>query len=300
VDLATVHLCHAGVVAATGRLTSLDGSLPRRLNTGLTRALSILAERWTYRVPRARALAVVSPELRREVLAHYPVVPVFLTPNGVDLERFAPDTRVRSRVRGQWNVPEDEFVALFVGGDWARKGLRTAIEALAVAGRDGVTVRLWVVGAGDEPRYRTHARRVGVDDRLVFFGPRTDAETFYRTADVLVLPSRYETFSLVAHEAAASALPVVITPVSGVVDLVGHDDAGILVDPTPDSVGAALVRLAREPTLRRRMGDQGRWKVAGRTWEASVDNVIELYGKLSGPREAVRNRPGQAVAEVGT
>jgi glycosyltransferase involved in cell wall biosynthesis len=290
VDVATVHLCHAGLVTATGRLTPSDGSLPRRLNTALTRAVSILAERWTYGRPRTRALAVVSPGLRREVLAHYAVPPVFLTPNGVDASRFSPDAAVRARVRRENSVASGEVVAVFVGGDWARKGLVTAIDGLAHAAGDGVPVRLWVVGPGDEGRYRARADRLGVGHLVTFFGRRPDTETFYRAADLLLLPTQYETFSLVAHEAAAAGLPVVVTGVSGAVDLVGRDEAGILVERTPESVAAALTRLARDPGLRRRLGEEGRRRVSARTWDASVDEVVGVYRDLL--------RPGQAAPEV--
>jgi glycosyltransferase involved in cell wall biosynthesis/GT2 family glycosyltransferase len=286
VDVATVHLCHAGLVAATGGLAPRDGSLLRRLNTALTRAIGVLTERWTYRRHRAQALAVVSPELRQEVSTHYAAVPVVLTPNGVDLGRFRPDPEVRAGVRARHGVAGNETVALFVGGDWARKGLRVAIEALADAVRAGVATRLWVVGPGDEPRYRALAAGAGIADRVAFFGPRADTEAFYRAADLLVLPSLYETFSLAAHEAAAAGLPVVATPVSGVRSLVGDDAAGLLVSPSRESVSAALVRLARDPALARRLGAEGRRRVAGQTWDASVDEVIGVYRDLLRPAVA--------------
>jgi glycosyltransferase involved in cell wall biosynthesis len=283
VDLATVHLCHAGVVAATGRLAPSEGSMARRLNTALTRYIGVVTERWTYGRARARTLAVVSPELGREVLASYAAARVVVTPNGVDLARFGPDPAVRAAVRCRHAVPDDELLALFVGGDWSRKGIRASIEAVAIADLNGVALRLWVIGAGDEPRYRALARDLGVDDRIVFFGPRADTETYYRAADVFVLPSLYETFSLAAHEAAAAGLPVISTPVSGVSGLVGSDDAGILVAPTAGSVAEALERLSRDPLLRQRLGEEGRRRVSRRTWEASVDDVVDVYRTLLGP-----------------
>ena len=118
-----------------------------------------------------------------------------------------------------------------MGGDWSRKGLRAAVEAVATPTRNGVALRLWVVGPGDEPRYRALAGSLGVGDRVAFFGPRADTETYYRAADVFVLPSLYETFSLAAHEAAAAGLPVVGTPVSGVSGLVGARRGGHSRDP---------------------------------------------------------------------
>jgi glycosyltransferase involved in cell wall biosynthesis len=292
VSLATVHLCHAGLVTGIGRLAPSDLPMFRKVNTALTRVVSLLAERWTYGGSRALALAAVSSGLRREILEHYPKSHVVLTPNGVDSARFRPDGVARARMRREQQVPEREVVALFVGGDWARKGLLTAIGALALAERVGVSIRLWVVGRGDQARYRAYASRLGVGQRVRFFGPRNDTERYYAAADVLVLPTLYETFSLVAHEAAAAGLPLVSTPVNGAAELVGSHEAGILVASTPDSVADALIRLARDPALRERLGAEGRRRVARMTWGASADEVIAVYRELSPSGTAVPEAAG--------
>lgn len=298
VDVATVHLCHAGLAASTrrGGPPSADVSRLRRLNTALARVLSLIAERWTYGRPRVRVLAVVSPDVGREVVRYGAAVPVVVTRNGVDSPRFAPHAPTRTRVRAAFELTDHDCVALFVGGDWSRKGLPMAIDALARTVADGAPVRLWVVGPGNEARYRAHAERAGVGDRITFFGRRADTETFYRAADVFVLPSAYEAFSLALLEAAAAGLPVVVTPVNGAVDVVGHDEAGLLVDRTPESVASALARLAGDPALRRRLGAQGRRRVSGWTWDANVDRVVELYRDLL-PHRDLRPR-GPTRAEV--
>ena len=74
---------------------------------------------------------------------------------------------------------------------------------------------LWIVGPGDVERYRALARGEGVEDRVRFFGRRTDTERFYRAADAFLFPSLYEAFPLVALEAAACGLPIVATASMG-------------------------------------------------------------------------------------
>ena len=96
-------------------------------------------------------------------------------------------------------------MCLFVGGDWDRKGLGVAIEAVSLV-RQRTPIRLWVVGRGESGRFEQLAERLGVGDHVRFFGPRADTERFYQAADIFVLPTEYETFSLVAYEAAASSL----------------------------------------------------------------------------------------------
>jgi glycosyltransferase involved in cell wall biosynthesis len=294
-DVATVHLCHAGLREATGALAPKSAPPIRRVNTTMARMLALGAERWCYRPGRLHVLAAVSRGVAAELARHYPPVPVRVTPNGVDLERFTPDAGTRDRFRREEDVAPDVLVALFVGGDWDHKGLALAIEGFAAARDRGAQVKLWVVGRGGESRFAELAKRAGVSERMSFFGAHADVARFYQAADVFVLPTAYETFSLVAHEAAACGLPVVATRVSGIEDLVGADDAGILVSRTPQAVGEALARLATDTALRQAMGAEGRRRAAGLTWDRSVATVVDLYGSLSHRRRSDRSRTEERV-----
>ena len=169
----------------------------------------------------------------------------------------------------------DELVCLFVGGDRERKGLRIAIEALVEA----TDWRLLVVGAGDEVRYRLSADRAGVASRVVFVGPQKETARFYATADAFVLPTAYETSCLVAFEAAASGVPVVVSLVDGFPQHVSSGVDGYVVDRVPSAIAAALIRL-RSAEAREKLGQQGRTLVAASTWESVVAAYAELYGRL--------------------
>ena len=263
-DLATVQFCFADVAGQ-----STPGGRPlRRANTALTWLLSRAWERWCYRPSRLRRLGAVSPGVARELRRHFPGIEVTVTPNGVDTQRFHPDPTTRAQLRAAEGVDEDDVVALFVGGDWERKGLAVAVDAAERAG-----VRLWVVGSGAAGALTSRAR---------FFGVRADAERYYAAADVFVLPTLYETFSLAAYEAASSGLPIVATATHGIADLVGEDEAGILVERSVESVSAALARLAADPELRRTLGAEGRARVAAFGWERSVAEVESVYRTLLG------------------
>src|SRR5262249_49958812 len=150
-----------------------------------------------------------------ELSRFYPGVEAVVTPNGVAGDRFGPDPTAYRRTRRTMGVASDECVALFVGGDWSRKGLGIAIGGLSNAPSAGAPVRLWVVGPGDRAPYEAMAARLGVAGRVRFFGQRSDTERFYRAADIFLLPTLYETFCLAAFEAAACAVPAVITAVHG-------------------------------------------------------------------------------------
>ncbi len=284
VDVATVQFCSAGFRERTGRLVPPGRTPARRINSTVNRLLALLLEAWCYRPSRVRAFGAVSRGVAQELGRHYPNVPVAITPNGVDVTRFRPDARARATLRAEQNVSDDEVVFLFVGNDWEHKGLAIAIEAVARAQLEGS--HLWVIGNGDAQRYRAHARELGA--AVTFFGPRADPERWYAAADVFVFPTLYETFSLVAYEAAAAGLPVVATRVSGIEELLADDGAGLMVERDADSVAAALRRLAADQSLRRRLGDEGRRRASAYDWSRSVDSILRLYRALAPPANGAR------------
>lgn len=279
-DVASIQFCHAGCRRALGRLAPEEAPLLRRLNTAVARLLAIRCERWCYRPERLRMLAPVSEGVARELRRDYPGIATTITPNGVDTDRFKPDAAARTEVRNAEGVDDDSLVMLFVGGNWDRKGLDVAIQALGIVTRRGVRGTLWVVGAGDRRRYEGLAAREGVSERVRFFGSRSDTERFYQAADVFVLPTLYEAFPLVALEAGSSALPIVATPVSGIEELLAGGCGGTLVDRSPDSIASELRRLAIDPAARRRLGAEARERALSYTWSRSVASVTAVYRSL--------------------
>jgi glycosyltransferase involved in cell wall biosynthesis len=290
-DIASVHFCHAGYAEATARRPSARPFL-RKVNSMVSRRLGLWAERRSYRPGRVRVLAAVSTGIRQELTRHYPGLPVELTPNGIDISRFHPDQRVRELVRQVEHVSETDVVALFVGGDWDHKGLAIAMRGLARARNGGAEgLHLWVVGDGDERRFRRLADDLRLSDRVRFLGFRRDVNRLYQAADIFVLPTLYESFSLAAFEAAASGLPLVVTRVHGVSELVGEKgEAGCLVDREPEAVGDALFRLATNPELRREKGSKGFQRARQRSWDEAVGAVLEIYGRLLNDRRGINRK----------
>jgi glycosyltransferase involved in cell wall biosynthesis len=276
VDVAAVHFCHAGYRATGARRSSATAGPLRRASFRVGQWLALMAERYCYRPGRLHAFAAVSEGVGHELLSHYPGIPVHQTPNGVDIERYRPDAAMRRDVRGTEGV-NDGLVAIFVGGDWSHKGLSIAIEATGLATKAGVDAQLWILGDGQRAPFQALAERIGIGRRVRFFGSRPDVERFYAGADVFVLPTAYETFSLVAHEAAACALPVVAPAVSGITELVGDDEAGIIVPRSAQGVAEAIIALAFDAEKRERLGGCGRRRATAYTWERAVRAVAEVY-----------------------
>jgi glycosyltransferase involved in cell wall biosynthesis len=263
VDVVAVHFLHAAY-----RPPPSARSTARRLNDTCTRALALLAEQWCYRPSRVSCLAAVSDGVAQECRAAFPRLPVVVTPNGVDVRRFRPDSAVRRRVRDAEGVDARSFVVIFVGGDWGRKGLQIAVDAVAEID----DAQLWVVGAGVRDQV------TGADGgRVRFLGMRENVAELYAAADAFVLPSAYETFSLVAHEAAASGLPLLVTPVHGARELVERSGCGAVLPASPAAFAAALAALAADPAARQLAGEAGRAAVQGLDWDAAVARTAALW-----------------------
>ncbi|MDH5233330.1 MAG: glycosyltransferase family 4 protein [Gemmatimonadota bacterium] len=250
-DLITAQFCQAAFTARFGGLRG--GGVLKGLLQSVVQARFVKDERRAYGAQRLRRVIAVSTGVARELEEHYRVPPARITviPNGVDHAVFHPvDASARRALRHRLDLPTDRCLALFLGGDWERKGLRDAISAVA-----GVPdSNLVVVGAGNQAPMREHAARVGAAAQVRFAGMSREPQSWYQAADFLLFPSRYEAFSLVTLEAAASGLPIVAHAINGTEDLITDGVNGFLSEWGADALRAHVARLRDDAGLRARMG----------------------------------------------
>jgi UDP-glucose:(heptosyl)LPS alpha-1,3-glucosyltransferase len=185
-------------------------------------------------------------------------------------------------MRKSLEVGDAQLVALFVGSEWGRKGLGPAIEALARA--PGWV--LVVAGDGDRQRYQQLADSLGVGSAVRWLGVTSDVQLAYALADAFVLPSAYETFSLVTFEAAASGLALLCTPVSGVRELVRDGENGFLIDRDPRQIARRLEQLAADPHLRVELGRAARASALRFSWQTTVRRHHQLYERITAEAHA--------------
>lgn len=161
--------------------------------------------------------------------------------NGVDVQRFRPDPTARRATRAELGLSNADDVAVFVGHEFARKGLPLALQALALL--DGL--RLVVVGGTSDllAEAATQAEADGVGERVTFVGRKPDPSPYLQAADLLVFPSAYEAYPLVVLEALACGVPVVATPVGSVPELIVDGVNGAIVEPGAESVAAGIQRV---------------------------------------------------------
>lgn len=231
---------------------------------------------------RTPIILAIARQGKSEIERRYPIESdrVLVVYNGVDLERFHPGNRVkhRSPARAEVGLPVGARLLLFVGTGFERKGLRTAIEA--VAALDDRSARLLVVGRGDVVTYRALARRLGVDDRIVWLDPQRRIERWYAAADVLVLPARYEPFGNVHLEALASGLPVVTSTRSGGAEIVTEAITGAIRDPDDGKGVAEGVRLMLDRPAQETV-DACRRAAEPYTFRRQAETLEDIYRRVA-------------------
>jgi glycosyltransferase involved in cell wall biosynthesis len=276
VDTVAIHCCHQVFRATPKRPSRL-----LRWNVAFGGLVKRVTERLCVRANRTATFVCVSQGVAEEMRTHYPEVAERLVTihNGVDTEAFAPGAHAQAApaMRSRLGIPPERLVAVFVAREWGHKGLRATIESLALAS----DWDLVVAGAGDELTYRALAESLGVGEAVHWLGVVREIPVVYALADAFVLPSSYETFSLVTFEAAASGVPVLATPVSGVRELIRDGENGFLIAAEPRSIAGRLNDLAGDPELRERMGTAARQSSLAFTWDDAVAKHHELYDRIA-------------------
>jgi glycosyltransferase involved in cell wall biosynthesis len=182
---------------------------------------------------------------------------------------------------------------LHVGRGVRTKGLRDAIRAMALL-KDQLDLTLTSAGEGEDiDACRQEAARLGIADRVRFLGlrPRAEIESLYAQSDVFLFPSFREPAGNVLYEAMRWGLPV-ITAARGGPDFIVDESTGIRVPvTTPDrfakDIAAAIQRLAGDQTLRERMGEAGRAKVAREgLWPIKAQGMVQEYHRCLQGRQA--------------
>ncbi len=183
----------------------------------------------------------------------------------------------------------DHPVLLFVGRIQPLKGLDVAVQALALLPRrDAVLVVIGGAsgpdGGGEVARVHRLVDQLGLGHRVRFVPPQPHhlLSSWYRAADVCLVPSRSESFGLVALEAAACGVPVVASAVGGLRTLVDHGTTGLLVEGRDPAVFAGHVAtLLADPVLAARMGRAAASRARGYTWPVAAARLRRLYADLS-------------------
>jgi D-inositol-3-phosphate glycosyltransferase len=205
---------------------------------------------------------------------------------GVEHAFFAPGDQAGAR--RAINVDPDVPFILFVGRIQALKGPDVAIRALASLGRPDA--QLAIVGGssgrnGDVQASEAHALvdELGLHDQVHFIEPKPHhiLSTWDRAADIVLVPSRSESFGLVALEAAACGVPVVASAVGGLLSLVDDGETGYLIEGRkPADYADAMRTILNDSELAASMGKAAVERAQAYTWRAAAERLRDLYAEL--------------------
>jgi glycosyltransferase involved in cell wall biosynthesis len=255
-------------------LEPLDMILPRYRNVPLKTAFDRVLG---HPVLRGAQLVIANSAVERDELMAAGIrgVEIETRPNG-----FPPpaEPAPKGALRRRIGISDETPLVLNVGRLTFKKGLDLLLEAATTL--DGVHVAIVGPDDGDGTAQRLETLRdeLGLHDRVHFLGPtdeRGPAEAF-ADADVFVLPSRNESFGIVAAEAAASGVPVVITDRCGVAELLDRH-AALVVPCETGAIRDAIARVLAEPELRERLSRGGRDVAAAWSWDTVAMRQEELY-----------------------
>jgi glycosyltransferase involved in cell wall biosynthesis len=282
------------VLATLHHPITVDRDLDLEHATSAWRRLTL--RRWygflgmQMRVARAiPRFVTVSQSSKRDIVQQMGVREdrLHIVPIGVDPQIFRPLPEV-SRVRGR--------LMTTASADAPMKGLVPLLEALAKVRTERDDVELVIIGRPKgKSKIPALIQRLGLTGSVRYVSGVTTERIveLYAEADVAVVPSLYEGFSLPAIEAMACGVPVVATTGGALPEVVGTDDeTGLLVPPgEPDALALALLRALGDADLRARIGAAGRARVLDKfTWRATAIGTVENYRALLDERAAAGHR----------
>lgn len=212
-------------------------------------------------------------------------------PPGVDTELFQPLDQ--AACRAELGIASDEEVMLFVGRIDPIKGLDTLLGVAEYLQDSGSRARVHLIGgdlsASGEPigplaAFAATARERGIEERFVYWGsqPQNRLPVFYSAADVVSVPSRYESFGLVAVEAMACGTPVVASRAGGLIFTIEDGRNGYLC-PIGDGQahGRRIEELLDDPQKRDRFGQAAHLSAIRFSWDSVASSIVHVYERLA-------------------
>ncbi len=241
-------------------------------------------------IARSDCVVASTPFEFEDLLEHYAADPARLctSPPGIDHSVFKPGDKGDARRRSGIG---DSPTILYAGRIQPLKGVDTAIAALDRVAT-AAPAQLIIIGgpsgtggATEVARLKELTSELGLEDRVHFVPPlrRDQLVTFYQAADVVIMPSRSETFGLVAAEAQSCGVPVIAARVGGLPYIIEHETSGLLVSGhDPADYAAAIERVLNNPGLAQQLRTGAIEHSQRFSWDATVARFLELYDGITG------------------
>jgi UDP-glucose:(heptosyl)LPS alpha-1,3-glucosyltransferase len=244
---------------------------------------ALYVEERQFRRENCRRVIAVSNIVKDELVQVYqvPEHAIDVIYDGIDTELFSPENRevYCSSIRRDYRIGDNDFLILFVGSGFLRKGLDFLLQAVAESKM--TDMKLLIVGHDSNvSRFKQTAQRLGISDAVTFAGPQKDVHRFYAAADMLLLPSVQEAFGNVVLEALACGLPVITTKNAGASEILQGKLRDFILD-RPDDI-MNMARMVRELThqdIRNELSPLARNVAEQHSFEANARAIEEICEK---------------------
>jgi glycosyltransferase involved in cell wall biosynthesis len=234
---------------------------------------------------RSNKIIAVSDFTRRELLQYYKVKEdkIRVIHNGVDVDKFKPTTdKLKAKTELGFN-PEDKAI-LSVGRLYARKGLFTLIESMALVTRKFKNAKFIIAGKGlsnEMKKLVSYATKLGVKDNIIFTGyfPDKKLPKLYQAADIFAFSTFYENLPFAVLEALSTGLPVVTTKVGGIPEMIEDEKNGFLVEPSNSrELADRILYYLEHPAAASEMALLARKTIENQfDWRLIVKKVVKVY-----------------------
>jgi glycosyltransferase involved in cell wall biosynthesis len=218
---------------------------------------------------------------------HGSSVPITVVPNFIDLERFDPDRYDREQVRSSLGLDPEGFIIGFVGRLDRAKGADLLVEAAGLLRDEQGSYCFFIVGDGPErKRLEERVRTLGLERTVVLAGLCADPARVMRAFDAGVVPSRREAFGIAALEMMRMRVPVIVSPVGGLPELVHDGTTGVILPrPVPEEIARAVRRLRADGALQENLSRNAFAYASSFDGRRPVAQVVEIYERLMQSRE---------------
>lgn len=214
---------------------------PKGLKRGILRLLNpvmffrVIKEQLYTRFKRTGVIVANSNQTKLDFMKYVNSnIPVSVIPSGVDTIKY----NIKEKQNNNFNL-------LFVGHEFGRKGLRQVIEAISLL-PDGINLKV-IGGRGNNiEEYKLLTKKLGLENRINFYGTQVDLAEFYNSSDIFILPSNYEGLPLVCLESMACGLPNLLTDVGGMSDLIKEGINGYFIRPNANDIKEKVLKLQYE------------------------------------------------------
>jgi UDP-glucose:(heptosyl)LPS alpha-1,3-glucosyltransferase len=273
--------CHVEWLGQRWKRTGFWGKLSIVLNPYHWLILCLEYNIFKYR--RYKKIIAISELVKRNIIQNYSVPPsdIEVIYNGVDIKKFHPGNKMkyRSEIRQKHGLEDSDFVVLFMGSGFERKGVEYLIKAVETIPQQ---LAVLIAGKGDAKKFRSLIKR----QKIIFCGPQKDNYKYYAAADIFVFPTIYEPFGNVHLEALASGLPVITTRNSGAAEIIKDNVHGFVIE-KPEDFRALAEKIGVFLNNRDRLisvSENARRLAEEFTFEKHINKILALYERVIAER----------------